>query len=420
MEQSTIAILIIFAALILYLFPKIPIYVTTILAALAMGTFGIIDYSKSLAGFGNSAALLIVGMMIMGQACLTTGIADKVSNIITKFAKTEKMFVIIILVVGIILGAFLNGALVVALLMAIANVVIYNSDGKISRKATYMPISFGAVLGNNLTSVSASSMVTASAIIVAAGYKQMGVFEVTLVTLPGVALFVLFYYFFGYKLSKKWWNFPDIPLDDVPVNEEKKEYPVWRMWVTGIVLVAVVTMIVRGANMGFASLLGACILILTGCIDAKAAMKAVDWPTYIIAACALGMSAGLSASGGGAVIADFIIKICGPIGESAWGMCLVIFIVATILSNIMSDSATVAIVVPIALSIAQTMGWDALPLAIAAATGTKVALATPICVSCHTMVAPAGYRFIDYFSIGGIQNVLQFVVTAIMLKVVYF
>ena len=199
MSQSMIAICIVLATLVLYLIPGIPIYVTTILSCLAMSLFGIISYDEALSGFSNSAALLIVGMMIMGQACLTTGIATRLGHLVGRYATLEKRFVIMLMIIGLLLGTFLNGALVVPLLMAVANVVIYQSDGKITRKACYMPISFGAVFGNNLTSISASSTVTATALIVAAGYKPLGVFEFTMVTLPGTLACLLFYNVIGYR-----------------------------------------------------------------------------------------------------------------------------------------------------------------------------------------------------------------------------
>ena len=421
MTPNIIAILIIAGALVLYLFPKIPVWVTTVLAALAMVYFGILDFGGAFAGFGNAATLLIIGMMIMGQACFTTGLADRLSKMAGRFAKSEKIFVMALLIVGTVLAMFLNGALVVPLLMAVANVTIKNSNGAITRKGTYMPIAFASVLGNNLTAISASSMVSAASIIVAAGYKQLGMFEVTAITLPGVLLFYLFYWFYGHKLSHKVFDFPEIPLDDGGSSADgEKVYPVWKQVLTVAVFVVVVVAIARGGNFGQWSLMGACVLILSGCISAKEAIKAVDWPTYIIASAALGMAAGMNSSGGGATIAEFITGICGPLSQNPWGMCIVMFIIATLLTQVMSDGATVAIVVPIGLAMAQAMGWDAIPIAISAAAGAKVGLATPICVSCMTMVAPAGYRFKDYFVIGGIQNVIQLLATAVMLKIVYF
>ena len=421
MAPSIIAILIIAVALVLYLFPKIPVWVTTVLAALAMVYFGILNFSSAFSGFGNAATLLIVGMMIMGQACFTTGLADRLSKLAGRFAKSEKIFVMALLIVGTILAMFLNGALVVPLLMAVANVTIKNSNGTITRKGTYMPIGFASVLGNNLTGISASSMVSAASIIVAAGYKQLGMFEVTAITLPGVLLFYLFYWFFGYRLSLKVFNFPEIPLEDSVISSEGgKNYAVWKQALTVLVFIVVVVAIAMGGNFGQWSLLGACVLILSNCISAKEAIKAVDWPTYIIASAALGLAAGMNDSGGGAAIAEFITNVCGPLSQNAWGMCIIMFIIATLLTQVMSDGATVAIVVPIGLAMAQSMGWDAIPIAISAAAGAKVGLATPICVSCMTMVAPAGYRFKDYFIIGGIQNIIQLIATAIMLKIVYF
>lgn len=96
------------------------------------------------------------------------------------------------------------------------------------------------------------------------------------------------------------------------------------------------------------------------------------------------------------------------------------FIVANIISQVMSDSDSVTCTVPITISIATTMGWDPVPLIIATAMGVKVALATPMCVSCVTMAAPSGYRFKDYLKIGGLVTLAQTVGILVMIAIVYY
>ena len=68
MEQSTIAILIITAAVISFALEKIPLAMTAILAALAMGIFGIIKPGDVYANFGSLAAVMVASMMVVGNA----------------------------------------------------------------------------------------------------------------------------------------------------------------------------------------------------------------------------------------------------------------------------------------------------------------------------------------------------------------
>lgn len=420
LEHSIIAILIIFAVLILYFIQEIPIYVTTLLGCLAMALFGVISPERALSGFSNSAALVIVGMMVLGEACFTTGLAKEAGKLAQRFTKSERQFVLSIMIIGILLGAFLNANLLAPLLLAVVNVVVTNSGGCISRKATYMPTSFGVMFGNNLTTVSSSSALTAMAIITAAGYGEIGLFDFSAITLPGTVLCLIFYYFWGYRLAEKVWDFPETAPAGLEPLEEEAPYPIWKKVVTLLTLIGAIMAMVMGADFGVTALLGASIVILTGCIDPKRAIQSVDWSTYLIASAALGMSIGLSDSGGGLVIAEFLARTAGPVLQSPAGICAIIAVVATILSNLMSDTATVAIMAPIGLALAQSVGINAAPVAIAAAVGSKVAVATPVSVTSNSLAASAGYRFKDFLVIGGLMNLIQIVVTTIMLQIIYF
>ena len=421
MSQSTIAIIIMVGALVLYCIPRIPLSVTTVFAMLAMAMSGILTYSEAFSGFSSSAVLLVAGMMIIGHACFTSGLAQRFGNLLYKFVgANEKKFVIMVFLIAAALAIFLNGSLVVAMLMPIIDSISYRSEGKISRKQVYFPLGLASTIGNNLTTISATSMITAAGLVSAAGYGELGLFAPTIVNLPALIVVIVLYLLFGYELQKKWFDFEEIPLVDVSSTEEADEAPVWKMYLTGFVVCAVVVGLVAGMNSGAVALLGSSVLILTGCVGERDAFKSISWSTVVIVAGSIGFSKGLDVSGAGIVIADFIIGICGPIGSSPFGLCVILFILGSLLSNIMSDNATVAILIPITLVLAESLGTNPIPMVLAASSGIKVAVATPISVAPMTMIQVPGYRFKDYLRIGGLVNLVSLVVTCIVIKIVYF
>ena len=101
-------------------------------------------------------------------------------------------------------------------------------------------------------------------------------------------------------------------------------------------------------------------------------------------------------------------------------MCCLILVIATVLSNFMSNNAAVVICAPIGIFIAQTFGVSPLPFVMAAGIGANLSVATPIATSTITMTLVAGYRFKDYLKIGGVYNLLCIVVTMLSLRVLYF
>lgn len=178
MATSTIAIIILVCTLILYAIPKMPLSVTTILAILAMVLFGVVDFGSATSGFANNVVFLNAGMMIIGQAMVTTGLAQRVGNLITRvnIGKNERLCIMLVLFVSTLLSVFINGAITVSILMPIIDAIVLKSGGAISRKQTYMPLGIGSVIGNNVLTISATSMLTAVAMLEEMGYGTMSLF----------------------------------------------------------------------------------------------------------------------------------------------------------------------------------------------------------------------------------------------------
>ena len=101
-------------------------------------------------------------------------------------------------------------------------------------------------------------------------------------------------------------------------------------------------------------------------------------------------------------------------------MCIAMLLITTILSNFMSNNATVGICVPISLSLAQTFGANPIPFVLCCAIGANLSVAKPICTATITMTTAAGYRFKDYARFGGLFNLLAFIATAIVVYFIYF
>ena len=422
MAQSTIAIIILVVTLILYGTPKMPLSVTTILAMLAMAMFGIIDYSTAYAGFSNSVIFLVAGLMIIGKATVTTGLAQKIGKLLGhgKMGENETVFMMAMFVISCFISVFLNASLTVAILMPVIDAVVLQSKGKITRKGTYMALGISSVLGNNVLTIGATSMLTAVSLLEASGYGTMSIFAPMAVNLPAVLVVAIVYALFGKKLQDRWFDFPEVPVTASTGKSEAAEAPQWKQILVAVDLICVIIALIMKVNYGMAALLGAAVLILAGCISEKEAFSSVSWGTVVIVAGSIGFSSGISSSGAGEVIARFFVNVSGPLGQSGIGLCIVLFFVASLISDVMSDNATVAIMLPIAMAIAETMGFNPVPLFIATCSGTKVGIATPISVAPMTQVGVAGYRFKDYLRMGGLVNLICMIVTIIAIQFVYY
>lgn len=426
MSPATISFIILAITIILFFTEKLPLCVTAMLAAIAMGVFGIISWSEVFSGMSNSITMFLIGCGILGAAYFSTGLADVIGYTILKYGNrlNEKRLVLLLYIIGFVTSAFFNGAMIVAIMFPIIDALSHSSGGKISRKQLYFPTAVSTVIGSNITTIGSTSMMLAVSLLATSEYGySISFFEPFLIGIPAIAAVFLIYMTFGCKMQEHVFDFPDLPpeLDDV---EQEAFCSCGKLtkhqWIVVVVTLLCIGSLIAGFDYGAAGFIAASVLIVSGCIDIKHAFKSVSWEVVFLVVGSLGIAKGLSASGASIIIADFTLRIFSGIAGSAAGMCIVILFLATLLSNFMSNGATVSIVVPIALSISSALGAAGTPFVLAAAIGANISVSTPIAVTQVTMSCAAGYRFKDLLKMGGFINMIAFAVTAIALLLVYY
>lgn len=95
MAQSTMAIIILATAVVLYCTAWIPLYITSILAAIAMVLCGIIDFDMAFSSLGSSTIMLLIGMQVIGKAIVEVGIGDLLGKrLVRVFHGSQRAFVL--------------------------------------------------------------------------------------------------------------------------------------------------------------------------------------------------------------------------------------------------------------------------------------------------------------------------------------
>ena len=109
MSPSTITILFLLFAIVMFVMEKIPLGVTSMIVCVGLIVTGVLDAKTSFAGFIDSNVILFVSMFIVGGAFFETGMANKIGGIVTKFAKSERMLIAaVMIIVGVMSGVLSN------------------------------------------------------------------------------------------------------------------------------------------------------------------------------------------------------------------------------------------------------------------------------------------------------------------------
>ena len=185
------------------------------------------------------------------------------------------------------------------------------------------------------------------------------------------------------------------------------------------ILTAVVAVAAAGLMSIVASaIIGCCMLLLLRVLKPEEAYAAIDWRVVLLLAGVLPLGIALQNSGAAALIADFSIGMVGGFGPVA--TLAVIYIMTSLLTEILSNNASAALVVPIAIATAESLGLDSKPFLVAVAFAASTSFATPISYQTNTMVyAAGGYRFRDFVKVGLPLNII-FITMAVVLIPRYF
>tara|TARA_Y100001933_G_scaffold257974_1_gene305197 strand:+ start:1804 stop:3576 length:1773 start_codon:yes stop_codon:yes gene_type:complete len=178
-----------------------------------------------------------------------------------------------------------------------------------------------------------------------------------------------------------------------------------RAWTAIAVLAVMVAAAASGQlTMLEAALVAAGVMIVTRCTSAAGARNRVDWSVLIVIGASLGLGQAMATSGAADSIARWWIALAG---DSPWLALLAVYAVTSAFTELITNNAAAVLVFPIAEATAQGLGVSLWPFVAVVMMAASASFATPIGYQTNLMVyGPGGYRFSDYFRIGGPLNVL--------------
>lgn len=206
----------------------------------------------------------------------------------------------------------------------------------------------------------------------------------------------------------------------VPLGERELRIPDKRMAIiAGAIMlgaIGVVTLGLLPAAVGFA--LGVLASMLLRTVPLRKIYSAIDWPVIVLLAALIPVAGAMQTTGAADLLARVLVDTIAqgsPIAALA-----VVLITTMFLSDVMNNAATAAILCPIALGIAATLGVNPNSFLMAVAIGASCAFLTPIGHQNNTLIlGPGGFRFGDYWRLGLLVEALVVVVSLPLLLIVW-
>ncbi|MBE0545499.1 MAG: sodium-coupled transporter [Verrucomicrobia bacterium] len=194
-----------------------------------------------------------------------------------------------------------------------------------------------------------------------------------------------------------------------------------RAWLAlGIMAVAIASAATGLLHISVAGLLGVLLMAVTGCVRIQDMYQDVEWRVIFLIACMmpLGIAMNDEHTGTARWLADHVVQWTGGYGPLV--VMASLFIFTTLITEVMSNAAAAVLLAPIGVAIAVGLGLEPYPFLMAIAMGASTTFLTPIGHQANVLVYGVGnYRFADFPRVGLLLNVLIFIVTLVVVPLVW-
>ena len=425
MDPAITTLCVLAVAAFLFVTELIPLAVTAMAACTALGILGVLPSKQVYAGLSNSTVVLFGGMFVIGAAMFKTGLAEAIGLAVVRKAGTGEVKLMgAVMLVTIILSSVSSNTGTVACLMPV--IIGIAQAANIPASKELMPLAVAANVGGTITMIGTPPNVIVTGALSAAGLPSFGFFEFALIGVPLSVIVLAYMLTIGRKTipiksagamdadaveaAKKEAGAGD---DDAPKSKTK-------MWISGLILLGVVAAMalnLKTVPLQTAAVTGAILCVITGCLKEKEAYAGIDWVTIFLFAGMLSVATAMDKTGAGKLIADTVVGMMGD-HPNPIVLCAVLYLISNVLTQFMSNTASAALLAPIGISIAQSIGADPKPVLMAIGIAASMAYATPMATPPNTLVlGPGGFSFNDYVKVGVPLCIITFIVSVIIIPI---
>ena len=421
MTPLEITLLILVLTIAAFITGKIPFAVISSGIILSLIMTGVMEPAEAFSGFTNTNVVMFVAMFVIGAGLTKTSLIDKAERMVVRYKDNPKMLIFLACVASSLLASITSAtataAIMISLLVGIANEI------GTSRSKLLYPAMACANIATSMTFLGqGASNITWIDIMAKAGApNELYIWDFTIARIPLLLVSTLYMTFVGYKLM------PDIDNSTFADSEHTgkkaaKLSPVKEKIAIIIILVTILAMLfesVIGIPMYLVACIGAVLLVLCGILTEKEALESIHQPTIFLFAGVLTLSEAIKKTGAGDVVADWMISIIGNT-TNPYLIMAVFFLIPFLLTQIMSNLATLTIFIPLVVSACMKIGIDPRAAVVGVLTASCISIMTPMAAPCQIMIIePGGYTLKDYLKCGTPLAAILAVMTIFLMPLMF-
>jgi sodium-dependent dicarboxylate transporter 2/3/5 len=391
----------------------LPLAVTGILILFLLPFSGALSAESTYAHFGNRAVFFILGAFILSSPIMRSGLSTRIAlGVVTRFGRSLRTLLASILMLAAILSCFISAHAVAAMLFPIILEVVRAAGAKPGSRfglAAFLSMSWGVVIGSNTTLLGGARGPLALGILQGTTGDTIGFVEWVVWMFPIVLVLLVVAFAILQRIDVG----EDISLLAATEFLQKRNQQLGQisrreLATGGIMILTILLWIFQGDEWGLdvVAFLGVSLAFIIDIAKWREVEEDVNWGVFLMYGSAIPLSAALEETGAATAITQSILStdLASPLP-----IFMGIVLLATLLTEFMSNSAAVAVLMPVALAIAEKYGIDARTMTMGIVLPAGLSFMLPVSTPAIAISISSGYvRPFDVFRWGIWLDVLGY------------
>ena len=426
--QITIVLVVFLAFVALILSGKAKIHVAAMMIPIVLEITQVLTFKEAWSGLTNSSVIMMASMFVVGAAVGKTSLISRFSKAVIKPGSSDFKIMLGIALPILFLGCFVNATATMAIMIPMITGICAEQKRPLSKFMYPAAILAQVWVGWLPTGGNAGGYLANNTIIEELGGVGTWTYFTSFISkIPVVLILIPVILFFTVKMAPDLGNVPTLEEasasakgrkgtakdPELTPSMEKFAIAVFSLTIIGIVACAL-----TGTSTWYPSLVGALILVVSGVLSDREAIKAMGNPVIYITVGTLPLATALAKTGGDKLIADTFNKFTGNM--SPFWIMVTMYIVCMILTQFITNSAVNNAFKTLAALISVQNGFDARALMLCTIEGSSNCYLSPLAAPAMTMGYEAGgYSMKDHFKMGLPLAILRMIIFVIYIPLVF-